>query len=103
MKRAAKALGYEMKEVHDWNGAKTFKTAPRAFPSGSYVIRKFRRHSYWYGSGHVAGMVDGEVVDWAKGRMFHLTNVFKVTPRWNGAGSQRDLFVTTRSDKGGKA
>ena len=91
--RAGRALGFDVSELKrkDWRGARTWQSAKKAFNSGSYMVRKTSGRS-----GHVAGMVNGDIIDWGHRRKFRLTNVFKVSRLWDGRGSQRDFFINTR-------
>lgn len=86
---AVEDLGYEMTQVapKDWKGAKTFASAAKKLKNGTYLIHKWNQRS-----GHIAALVDGDVLDWANGRRFQLREVYSVRPKWSGRGSQMSLF-----------
>lgn len=49
--------------------AATVATVPRAYPSGSYLIRT---------SGHILACVDGKVEDWTAGRRHRVLEVLRI-------------------------
>jgi len=73
MQEAAEALGYYFERRHSPISAKTVTSAERdpALSSGNIVLLT---------RGHVAGMSDGKVIDWTKGRRHRIKAVFDVTP-----------------------
>ena len=71
--KAAKALGFNMREMsRSEYRAKTMITAERdrAFRSGNFAVLV---------RGHVAGLVDGKVIDWSAGRRHRIQAVYEVT------------------------
>lgn len=71
--KAAKALGFTMRLLkRNEFRAKTMITAERdpAFRSGHFAVLV---------RGHVAGLVDGKVIDWSAGRRHRIQGVYEVT------------------------
>ena len=71
--KAAKALGFTMRAMTpDEYNAKTMVSAERdtSLASGAYAVLV---------RGHVAGMVDGKVIDWSQGRRHRIKTVYHVT------------------------
>lgn len=72
--KAAEALGFNMRRMDrsEYN-AKTMITAAkdRNLRSGRYVVQVRR---------HVAGMIDGKVVDWSEGRRHRVEDIYECTP-----------------------
>jgi hypothetical protein len=72
MKDAAKALGFTMERYTGRIQAKTVITAERdgtLHALGRVILST---------SGHVVGMVDGNVIDWTKGRRHRIQGVYRV-------------------------
>ena len=72
--KAAKALGFNMVQLdRSEYRAKTMITAERdrRFKSGRFAVLV---------RGHVAGLVDGKVIDWSQGRRHRIAAVYEVTP-----------------------
>ena len=73
MKRVCDQLGYKMVRVErqTYAGrAKTIITAARWGWKGAFIIST---------RGHVAGMVDGKVYDWADGTRKRINNIYRIT------------------------
>jgi len=71
--KAAEALGCKMRRMHRSEfTAKTMITAARdrKLATGRYAVLV---------RGHVAGMIDGDVVDWSDGRRHRIQAVYEVT------------------------
>ncbi len=71
--KAAKALGFDLRQMaRNEYHAKTMITAERdrALQSGKYAILVSR---------HVAGMVDGDVIDWSQGKRKRIQAVYECT------------------------
>ncbi len=95
-RRACERLGWVMEKMDLLTvrraGARTMLTAGRA--------RLFRQGRFLLGvSGHIAACIDGEVIDWSKGRRHRLSRVYtvrRVEPEEmtedHGAYRQRPLF-----------
>lgn len=75
--KAAEALGFEMRKMdRSEYRAKTMITAERdpRFRSGHFAVLV---------RGHVAGLVDGKVIDWSQGRRHRIAAVYEVTKMAN--------------------
>ena len=71
--KAAKALGFDLKLIPDHQySAKTMATVERDrfFRRGSYVAQV---------RGHVAAVVDGQVIDWTAGRRHRIKYIYQCT------------------------
>ena len=76
--KAAKALGLTMRVLdRSEYRAKTMKTAERdpRLQSGRFSVLV---------RGHVAGMIDGNVVDWSQGRQHRIKAIYE----WTGQGTE---------------
>ena len=75
MEKAAKSLGFQMiRQDRSSYSAKTCRTAPRdrrLAAMGSVILAT---------SGHVAALVDGEVIDWTTGRLHRIQTVYQIKP-----------------------
>lgn len=80
--KAAEALGFTMRKMdRSEYRAKTMITAERdrAFRSGSFCVLV---------RGHVAALVDGNVIDWSQGRRHRIAAVYEVTRNANAPAPQ---------------
>lgn len=68
MKKAASILGYTLNKFEIPEGVKTMKTAEKYMPNGNYVLTV---------SEHYAGMSNGKVHDWARGRSHQIQYIWK--------------------------
>lgn len=74
MVTACKSLGFTMERLQRSEyRAKTMRTAPRdaRFQHGEYIMAT---------SGHVAAVVDGDVIDWTTGRLHRIQAAYQVRP-----------------------
>jgi len=72
---AANTVGMDIRRLERTEyAAKTVATAPRdsRLQEGSYIL---------YVRGHVAALVDGEVIDWTDGRRHRIQEVYELKPR----------------------
>ena len=73
---AAKSLGFELTPVKKVNKGYTACTIGKKCKAGYYMA---------FVSGHVLGVVNGDVYDWTEGRRHRIKKVYKVTrPRARG-------------------
>lgn len=72
--KAVKSLGctvHKSQNPKQPNGSRyTAKTLPKAYPRGRFLV---------YTRDHVFAMIDGTVLDWAKGRRLHVVSIQEVT------------------------
>lgn len=74
LSKAARDLGFDMRIMDPTEyRAKTMTTAPRDpnLLKGHYICMT---------RGHVAGLVNGQVVDWTDGRRHRIKEIYEITP-----------------------